>query len=123
VIFALLVAVGYLIAPIILIWGWARWGRLPKLRTVPSMLSLTGFILSTASAALAGSAIAYARAIHGFPYYDPLLLRIFRCGALLSLGGIGFGVAGVWRPSSLRWHAPVSGFCMLAFWIMAAEGE
>jgi hypothetical protein len=85
-------------------------------------MSLLGFVLATASAMLAVSAIAYAQ-VHHFPYYDPLLLRIFAGGALLSIAGIVFGIGGVWRPSSLRWHAPVSGVCMLVFWIMMASGE
>src|ERR1700722_7080666 len=92
-----LIVLGFLVAPIALIWGWARWVRLPKLRTVPSLLSLIGFVLATASALLAVSAVAYAFVVH-FPYYDPLLLRIYRLGVLLSLGGIVFGIGGVWRP-------------------------
>jgi hypothetical protein len=105
----------------VLIWGWARWINHPKLRTVPSILSLTGFVLAMASALLAVSSIAYAQVIHGFRFYDPLLMRLFRWGILLSLGAIMFGVGGVWRPSSLRWHAPVAAIGTLAFWAMAAE--
>jgi hypothetical protein len=60
---------------------------------------------------------------HHFPYYDPLLLRVFRIGVLISLGGIVFGISGVWRPSPLRWHAPVCAVGMLTFWILAASGE
>jgi hypothetical protein len=66
------------------------------------------FVLATASAALAVSSILFAQ-FHHFPYYDPLLLRIFRTGTLLSLAGIAFGIGGAWRPTSLRWHAPASG--------------
>jgi hypothetical protein len=118
---AILFAVGYLAAPVLLIWGWLRWLKTPN-TTAPSILSLIGFVLATVSGLLALSTIAYAQ-IHRFPYYDPLLLRIFRWGALLSAGGLVFGLAGVWRPSSLRWHAPASGFAMLTFWIVAASGE
>src|SRR5580700_664962 len=120
VIFAVLIALGYLVSPTTLIWGWTRWVRSQKLHTTASVLSLIGFIFATASALLAISSLAYAQ-VHHFPYYDPLLLRIFRMGALLSLCGVVFGVCGVWRPSPLRWHAPVSGLGMLAFWTMAAS--
>jgi hypothetical protein len=96
--FGLLLALSYLLSPIMLIWGWTRWMERPKLRTVGPILSLIGFMLATASPLLGVSSIAYG-VIHGFPYYDPLLLRIFRSGIMLSLGGIGFGISGVWRPS------------------------
>ena len=112
----------YLAPLVLLIWGWIRWVEQPKLRTVLSILSLTGFILATASALLAASSIGYAQ-VHHFPYYDPFLLRIFAWGALLSLGSFVFGIGGVWRQSSLRWHAPASGACMLVFWIMIASAE
>ena len=114
--------IGYLVSPTMLIWGWTRWAMSPKLRTIASVLSLVGFVFATASALLAISSIAYAE-IHHFSYYDPLLLRIFRWGVLLSFCGVVFGIGGVWKPSSLRWHAPVSGLGMLLFWIMAASGE
>jgi hypothetical protein len=73
-------------------------------------------------AVLAASSVAYAQ-VHHFPFYDPLLLRIFRWGGLLSLAGILFGICGVWRPGPLRWQAPVCGLGTLAFWLLAAEGE
>jgi len=118
-----LVAPGYLGSPTVLIWGWIRWVKRPKPRTLLPVLSLIGFVLATGSALLAIGSAAYALVIHGFQFYDPRLMRIYACGSLLSLGGIVLGIAGVWRPSSLRWHAPASGLCMLAFWIMAMAGE
>ena len=121
VLFGVLVAAGYFVLPVALIWGWARWTHLAKPRTAASVLSLAGFVLATASALLAVSSIAYAQAIHGYRFYDPGVMRIFRWGFLLSLGAIVFGLGGVWRPSSLRWHAPVAAIGTLAFWLMAAE--
>lgn len=123
VLFGVLVATGYFVLPIALIWGWARWTNLAKLRTAASILSLAGFVLATASALLAVSSIAYGQLIHGFRFYDPGAMRIFRWGFLLSLGAIVFGLGGVWRPSSLRWHAPAAAIGTLAFWLMAAECE
>ena len=120
--FAILFSVAYLGPPALLIWGWLRWRMRPKLWTAFSVLSLVGFGLATVSALLALSTIVYAQ-VHHFPYYDPLLLRIFRSGAALSIGGILFGIAGVWRPSSLQWHAPASAMVTLVFWIVAASGE
>ena len=118
----MLFVMGYAIAPITLVWSWARWVLRPKVWTVSPILSLIGLILASLSGLLALSTIAYAQ-VHRFPFYDPLLLRIFRIGALLSIGGLGFGIAGVWRSSSLRWHSAVCSFGMLIFWIVAASGE
>ena len=123
VMLGIMTAIGYLASPILLIWGWLRWISFPKLRTAPSILSFAGFILATASALLAVSSTAYSVVIRRFPYYDPLLMRIFGLGILLSLGGIVFGIGGVWRPNSLRWHAPASAVCMLTFWTMMASME
>jgi|SRR5580704_1899574 hypothetical protein len=122
VVFGILFGVGYLVSPVMLIWGWARWSRRPQSRTILPLLSLIGFIFASASALLAVSSMAYAQ-IHPFPYYDPLLLRIFRAGVLLSLAGVGFGISGVWRASPLRWHAPTSALAPFVFWIMTASGE
>src|SRR5260221_415771 len=76
----------YLVPPLLVVWGWTRLAARPKPRTLASNSSLLGFILATASTVLAVSSIAYAQ-VHHFPYYDPLLLRIFAWGALLSIAG------------------------------------
>ena len=114
---------GFILPPSMLFWGWARWLRRPKQRSIASTLSLVGLGFATASGLLVLSSAAYARLIHGFPFYDPLLLRIFRTGVLLALAGIAFGIGGAKRPNSLRWHAPLSAAGMLAFWFLAALGE
>ena len=116
-------AIGFLASPIMLAWAWIRFAKLPRLGTAGSVLSLIGLILATASAALAVSSIGYAVVIRGFQYYDPRLMRIFRWGIFLSLGGIVLGTGGIGKRTSPRWHVPVSGVCVLVFWIVAAEGE
>jgi hypothetical protein len=117
-----LLVVSHLITPVILIWGWTRWAQWPKLKTIPSILSLSGFVLATGSAILAVSSIAYAQ-VHRFGFYDPSLMKIMRWGLTLSPAGFLFAVGGTWRRSSLRWHAPVCAFGTFAFWILVAEGE
>ena len=67
--------------------------------------------------------MAYARAIHGFAFYDPTLLGIYRWGFLLSIGGIVLGLTGISMPNALRWHAPLAGLGMLASWMIAAAAE
>jgi hypothetical protein len=120
--FSIAVILAYVVAPASLIWGWVRWGRLPRTRTLTSIFSLIGLILATASGLLAISTAAYAR-IHSFEFFDPFLMRIFRWGFLLSLAGFVFAMGGVWRKNSLRWHALASAVGTLAFWMIAAAGE
>ena len=109
--------------PALTIWGWVRWSKRRQPRTLPSILSLVGFTLATASGLLAASSLLYASAIGGFPFYDPLLLRIYRWGGVLSLSGIVFGIGGVWRPGPVRWLAPVCSLGTLLFWFASAIGE
>ena len=89
ILFALVV---YVALPAVLVAGWVRWAR--RIGTGRTWPSLAGFSLGTASAALAIGAMVYARAVGGFPFYDPALLRIYRWGLLLSLAGLVFGAVG-----------------------------
>jgi hypothetical protein len=113
----------YIALPAAIVSGWVHWGRRRQQLTVSAALSLIGFTLATVSGLLAVSSVLYALAVHGFPYYDPMLLRIFRWGGWLSLAGIVFGICGTWRPSPLRWYAPGCAIGMLLFWFAMATGE
>jgi hypothetical protein len=117
-----LAALAYLVSPVMLICGWAKWVRQPKLWTAPATLSLIGQVLATASALLAIAAVAYAQ-IHHFPHQDPMLIKFYRLGILLSRGGALFGVAGIWRTSAMRWFAPLAALSTLGFWMLAATSE
>jgi len=118
-----MVAAGYGLAPVMLIWGWIRWFWRRRELGSPFFLAFVGFTLSTASAILAASAIMYAVMIRGFPFYDPTLLRIYGWGLLLSAAGMILGLTGVTRPNALRWQSPLAGLGMLAFWLMAVASE
>ncbi|HWX55837.1 MAG TPA: hypothetical protein VN176_14710 [Verrucomicrobiae bacterium] len=113
----------YGVLPATLIWGWARWVRAPRPRTLVPVLAFVGFLLVTVSALLAISTLLYARIAGGFRYYDPALMRIYGCGLVLSLAGGAVALRGVWRPSPVRWHAPACAFGMFVFWLMAAASE
>src|SRR5215467_304484 len=101
--------------PMMLVWGWVRWAKRKPPLTRSAVLAIAGFSLATASAFLAIASTVYARAIGGFPYYDPRLLRIYWCGLLLSVAATVLAIGGLWRPSPLRWHAPVCAFGTLVF--------
>ncbi|HYM76211.1 MAG TPA: hypothetical protein VE377_09560 [Candidatus Dormibacteraeota bacterium] len=109
--------------PLVTIWGWARWARRSHSRSASAILSLIGFTLATTSLVLAIASVAYAHRIGGFPYYDPLLLRIYGTGTLLSILALLFSLGGVWRPNLLRWHATICSTCTLLFWFASAMGE
>ena len=108
---------------IILVWGWTRWASHRQPRGRQSILALMGFTLASASGLLAISSMLYAYVVGGFRYYDPLLLRIFVCGGLLSAAGTVFAIAGARESSALRWHAVGFSAGMLLFWFMSAPGE
>jgi hypothetical protein len=124
VLFLVLAVSGWVVTPVILIWGWVRWTKTPKSKTASSISSLLGFLFATSSALLAIWSVTYAHSLpNGFPFYDPLLMKIYRWGALLSIVGFCLGIGGVWQRNSLRWHSPIGALGMLAFWVFAAEGE
>jgi hypothetical protein len=109
--------------PAVMSAGWVRWAKSTVPRNLSGTLSLTSFIFSTSSGLLAASAALYARLIRSFPYYDPLLLKVFGWGGFLSLVALAFACSGAWRANPLRWYAPVCAVGMLLFWLMAATGE
>jgi hypothetical protein len=112
-----------ILLPAAIAWGWIRWIKHQQTRSVISCLAAVGFAFATASALLAVSAIIYAHHIGGFPFYDPRLLKIYRCGTLLSLTRIAFAIGGVWKPGPLRWLAPACTVGTLLYWFGAAAGE
>src|SRR5215469_10815239 len=124
--FTFLIASGYLIAPIMLVWGWVRWiKQRPRIWKISSTLSFVGFLLATTSALFALWIILFGAA-GGFgtigPNYAPDYAFFYRCvrwGALLSALGIAFAIAGVWRSNLLRWHALTGAIGSLAFWLLA----
>jgi hypothetical protein len=109
--------------PVGLIWGWVRWWKQGIKGGLLPILSLIGFSLATASALLGISTDIYARAIGGFPAYDPTLLSIYRYGALVSLAGIVFSLVGIWKPGAVRWHALACGVGTLLYWFLQASTE
>ena len=119
VLIGLLAILSFLVAPITIVWGWARWKRVQRSRTVSAKLSLMGFNLASASGLLAALMIAFAQ-IHRFGWYDPLLMKGMVVGLLLSLSGLLFGLSGIWRDNPLRWYAPVSAIATMAFWLLQA---
>lgn len=128
ILFAILIVLAYIAAPVMLFWGWVRWTiHRPRTWTVPSTLSFAGFVCASASALLALCVICYGASggfqnNPGMSTYSPDYRLFYRCiaiGAALSALGMIVGIGGVWRKNQLRWHAPVSAIATLAFWVLA----
>jgi len=90
-VFVLFVIAIYFMLPSVMAWGWVRWAKCKEHRTVFSVLSLTGFALASSSGLLVIALALYANLRGGFPFYDPLLLRFYRWGVLLSAAAIVAG--------------------------------
>jgi hypothetical protein len=112
-----------LCAPVALVWGWLRWWKQVKTMNLFSIASLAGFALATASALLAVSTAAYAKAIGGMLFFNLALSRIYLTGLLFSLSGLVFGIVGLWKTNPLRWHAPFCAAGTLIFWYMTLSVE
>jgi hypothetical protein len=117
-----LLALAYLVTPTVLILGWVRWSRRRDSRLRAATLSLLSFAFASCSALL-GLVTLGAAQVHHFGFYDPVLMRIYGCGAVLSCISLLLSLAGLLRPNTLRWYAPACALGTLAFWIMAAAGE
>jgi len=112
-----------LIVPVLLVWGCIRWAKNKDPRTLSSTLSLLGLSFATTSVLLALFTHLYARFVHGFPFHDPALTKIYASGCLLSSVAILFAIGGSGRKGPVRWLAPVCAFGTLLFWLIAMSSE
>lgn len=104
-------------------WGWRSWmRRRPEQLSLGMKSSLAGFVLASVSAALEIASGTYAQ-FRSFPFQDPLLLRIYRRGALLAFLGLVTGLFGVAKKTPLRWKAPALFAVLLLLWIGQVMGE
>ena len=119
----ILLIASYVDVPVMLVWGWRRWWRRPRQKNPFATISLIAFLIGTASALLAVSTFAWSLLRGGFPFYDPVLLRIYAVGMLLSLLGLVIALGGIWKSNPLRWQAPALSLGMLLLWAIWASGE
>ena len=109
----------YIGIPVALISGWTKWRNWGREWSGLGALSILGFLLGTASVLLALATI-----LRGaWPYYDPLLLKIYKSGVLILLAGLALALLGSVRRHHLRWQAPILSLAMLALWIIWASAE
>jgi hypothetical protein len=116
-----LLALAYLVTPMVLILGWVRWSKQRDSGGIAT-LSFVSFASASCSAVLGLVTLGVAQ-IHHFGFYDPVLMRNYGCGTVLSCISLLVSFVGLLRRSTLRWYAPVCALSTLAFWIVAAAGE
>jgi uncharacterized membrane protein len=116
-----LVPILYVGLTIILVWGWIR--GLREKATPFRFRSRLGFVLGSSSAYTAIITAIWTRIPGLIQYHDPILVWIYRSGALLAVTGLVLSILGIRRPSALRWHAPILSSSMLLLWCMWLSGQ
>jgi hypothetical protein len=119
----ILLIAAYVEVPVMLVWGWRRWARRPRQKNPFATISFISFSIGTASALLLVVTILWSLIRGGFTWYDPVLLRIFAVGLLLSILGFLIALGGVWKANPLRWHAPALALGMVLIWAIWTAGE
>jgi hypothetical protein len=90
--------------------------------TKPSVFAFVSWICARFGILAIGT-VFYSLTTGGFRFYDPTLLKLYRSGLLLGLGGLVFALVGVWNRNSLRWHAPALSLSMLLLWLIWLSSE
>ena len=107
----------------LLVWAFQRWIHTKPMFERPHWRSYTAFAaftLGSASVLLWIFVGLWALVRGGFPYYDPVLLRMYGLGALLGLAGFVISFPG---KGKLRWPACGIAGLMTFLWIAAATAE
>jgi len=105
--------------PAMTIWGWFRWAQQRDFKQFGSFVSLIAFICATLSGMLALFSVVYVQSAQ-LTAYDFRWARLLRIGLLISASAVLLSLFGIWRRSSLRWHAPACAIGMLFVWAMMA---
>jgi hypothetical protein len=104
-------------------WAWVSFVKSGLFQKKTVVFSAISLICASCSALLAIGTSIGAKAIGGFGFYDPRLMRIYFFGWLFSLTGIVFGIVGAFFRNSLRWQAPLAAFGTFLFWLGCAATE
>lgn len=108
---------------LILLWAIWRWAETSPRIAPPRWRYYSAIVavgLAGISALLWFISITWARAIGGFPFYDPVLLRFYRWGGLTAMAGLLVSFLG---KGKLRWPTCGLSLLMTFLWFAAAMGE
>jgi hypothetical protein len=107
----------------LLAWSVRRWLRTTPRIVLPAWRSYFAF----AATSLAGVSVLiwilmgiWAHTIGGFPFYDPILMRLYALGFLTGCAGLAAGLLG---KGKLRWPACGVSALMTFLWLAAMSGE
>jgi hypothetical protein len=109
-----------LLLPALMIWGWARWFKVPGEKTLSSKLALGGFVFANISVLIGLSALLFAHNTSGSPVLNPWLLRLYSFGLVASVLGVLLSLAGLRRSSPLRWPGLLCAGGILLFWLFTS---
>jgi hypothetical protein len=104
-------------------WTFRRWLRSSPRISLPvwrSYSAVFAFSLATLSFLLWLVLFAWARAIGGFPYYHPVVMRFYGWGFLTGAAGLLVSLIG---KGKLRWPACGLAALMAFLWLAAATSE
>ena len=108
----------YFVAPVSLVWGWARWTNRPRSWSYAWVTSFVAFLIASLSAILGIGTVVVGMSGAFEKHYD-IFYRVVDFGIVLSLTGGLVAFGGIWRRNSLRWHALIAAAAMLGFWTVA----
>ncbi len=120
-------AVVFFLAIVALIWwpiyGWQKWFVLRRESSTKPLYGTTvAWALASASAILYLGTILVGQ-IRRWPFYDPVLMAIYKIGLLLALVGLLSGIVLLVLRRKLALHTTAISALMLGLWLLAASME
>jgi hypothetical protein len=113
----------FVVWPFAVVFGWVRWVHSVRQRSLLPKLSLASHSFATLSLLVGLAGVLFADSTQGFNFWDPSLLKIYRAGFALSVGGLVLAAIGATRTNPLRWSAPLAAIACTLFWISSISTE
>jgi len=104
----------------LLIWGWARYFKQPRVRGLLPAMSVGGLALVSISVLIGVGGFIRQLFNPGLLYFDPILQRMVGIALLVSLLAVAFSLLGVWSKNPVRWHSLALSLVLFLMWFAAA---
>ena len=113
----------WVVIPALLFRSWLLWLRQKNQPSTRSFsFSWIGLVLASLSSLTAIGGFVFS-AVVGPAYYDPVLMKIFFTGLLISLAALLAGLCGLQGKDSIRWHSVALGSSTVLFWFFSMSFE